>query len=306
MTGKANTKLIGAFVLGSVVLIAVVFVVFGSGDYFRELEYYVMYFDGDVNGLRKGSPIKWLGIPMGMVKEITGLVDDSGNFIVEVITEVDRYAISTFEPGQSRFDKIDQAEMVDFYVKKGLKAQLATVSMVTGQLYIKIDYFPDIETRLYGIHPDLSDVELPVAPRSGEQLRAKLEGIIQKIVDLPLVEMAQTLQSSLDNLDSMLSSPEWRNAVVAMSSTLKETERLMVDVRNDIRPMTSNLSDAAVQARATLAKTEQLMAGLERAADNDRYDVKIAIKELTEATRAMRVLMDHLQRDPGSIVWGKD
>src|SRR5690242_2285027 len=67
---RANPALIGAFVLGAVVLVGAVVVVWGSGRFFRNTKTFVAYFSGSVNGLNPGAPVKFRGVKIGSVTEI--------------------------------------------------------------------------------------------------------------------------------------------------------------------------------------------------------------------------------------------
>src|SRR3984957_2900029 len=66
----SNPTMGGAFVLGGVGLILAAVVVFGSGNLFRKTHEFVIYFGGDINGLRVGAPVKFKGGEIGQVKRI--------------------------------------------------------------------------------------------------------------------------------------------------------------------------------------------------------------------------------------------
>ena len=92
---RASTTVIGAFVVGAVVLGVVAVGVLGSGRFFRHLYPAVLFFNGDVNGLKVGAPVKFKGIPVGTVKsvllslgEVIGTRDPSQPFHVPVIIEL--------------------------------------------------------------------------------------------------------------------------------------------------------------------------------------------------------------------------
>ena len=70
MSKKISPALIGAFVLGALVLLIVAVIAFGSGQLFRKTQEFVLYFDGSVNGLHVGAPVKFKGVEVGSVKDI--------------------------------------------------------------------------------------------------------------------------------------------------------------------------------------------------------------------------------------------
>ena len=70
MGKRANPAVIGAFVVGAVVLVVVAAIVFGSGRFFRTTYSYILYFPSNVNGLKVGAPVKFKGIEIGSVQNI--------------------------------------------------------------------------------------------------------------------------------------------------------------------------------------------------------------------------------------------
>jgi len=306
MSRKANTTLIGAFVLGAVALVIVVFVVFGSGEFFRGREYYVIFFTGDVNGLRKAAPVKLRGVNIGKVESIRGLMDDSGEVFIEVVIDVNRAGFDYVGPDEGWLPGAAPEEMIDFLISRGMKAQLATQSLVTGQLYVKLDYFPNAPAHLVGLNEPLAHLEIPAAPTSGEELRRTLDHTLNTFNQLKLAEISDAVLATMANVDSLIRSPRWNKTLEALTETLNETQRALAVFQEDLRPMSDNFVDVAEHARATLDQTKDLMRQLERTAATDRYDLQLALKEFTEASRALRHLMDYLEREPSSVVWGKD
>ncbi len=70
MNKKISPTLIGGFVLGAVILLVIAVIAFGSGRLFRKTKEFVVYFDGSVNGLNIGAPVKFRGVEVGSVKNI--------------------------------------------------------------------------------------------------------------------------------------------------------------------------------------------------------------------------------------------
>ena len=70
MKQRVSPTLIGAFVLGAVLLAVTAVVLIGSGRFFRRTSPFVLYFPGSVNGLRIGAPVKFRGVEIGSVEDI--------------------------------------------------------------------------------------------------------------------------------------------------------------------------------------------------------------------------------------------
>ena len=90
MNKKISPTLIGAFVVGALALMVIAIVAFGSGQFFRKTRQFVLYFEGSVNGLHVGAPIKFKGVEIGSVKNILLQLDSNTQVNeIPVIIEID-------------------------------------------------------------------------------------------------------------------------------------------------------------------------------------------------------------------------
>ena len=148
MSKPASKTLIGVFVLGALALAVIALVIFGSGKFFERRITYVMYFDGSVKGLNIGSPVVFRGVKIGSVKDIE-LKADAKDFkvFIPVYVQVEPQKVTVIKgaPGQGQY--------IEELIKKGLRAQLEMQSIVTGQLMINVDFFPDKPARFVGLDP---------------------------------------------------------------------------------------------------------------------------------------------------------
>jgi paraquat-inducible protein B len=138
MSKRANPTVIGAFVVGAVVLVTAAVGVLGSGRFFRTIYPAVLFFEGDVNGLRVGAPVKFKGIQLGEVTSILlklgdtpGGAEDKQTQLIPVFVSLDQANIvargSTVKPDR---------ETLAQFVKRGMRGQLKMESFVTGVLYV--------------------------------------------------------------------------------------------------------------------------------------------------------------------------
>ena len=158
MSKKANTAMIGAFVIGATILAVVGILAFGSGALFRSTDTFVLYFDGDLQGLTVGAPVLFRGVPVGEVKSIkvfykTGTPD----FVVPVVIETQHERFHEIQSDTGEYaEHIDQRE-VDRLIQDGLRGRLTLQSLVTGQLAISLDMLPDTPANLRGKRQDDGD-----------------------------------------------------------------------------------------------------------------------------------------------------
>jgi len=134
MNKRISPAMIGAFVLGAVVLIVIAILVFGSGRLFRQTRNFVLYFDNSVNGLRIGAPVKVKGVEIGSVKDIRLLVGQgTAGDKIPVIIEIDLKKLT--RRGATTTATVDPEAMQQAIVDRGIRGQLDMESLVTGLLY---------------------------------------------------------------------------------------------------------------------------------------------------------------------------
>jgi paraquat-inducible protein B len=164
MLSKANPTVIGAFVIGGIILAICGLLVFGSGNLFTKTSNYVAFFPGAVDGLDVGAPVNFRGVRVGSVRDISLVVNTSGT--METYVKV-RIGIEQSK-AENIGNNMQSDEMYDKLRKNGLKAQLQMQSIVTGRLFVALDMFPSIPVVLRNL--DKRNVELPVAPTDMEEL----------------------------------------------------------------------------------------------------------------------------------------
>jgi paraquat-inducible protein B len=324
MAKPASKTRIGLFVVGAVSLAIIAVAVFGSGSFFTDKRYYVMFFDGTVKGLTVGSPVMFHGVRIGSVTSLS-LIFNTSNMTVKVPVVVE------FEPDKVKRIGGPDTDETDDYVKKlvakGLRAQLQLQSFVTGQLMIAIDFFPSTPVCYVGLVEEYP--EIPTTPSSMEQITKTLE-------NLPIQEFVTKLTKTIDGLNRLVNSPEAMASLKSVREGLHETADIMKKVNSQIEPIIVNLSattvslksatgkmDAALSgsngipeqltqtlssARETLENVRKTLASMESTTSENSVlmnEVGDTLQELSQAARSIRVLSDFLEQHPDSVVWGK-
>ena len=144
MARRANPAYVGAFVIGAIALAVVGVALLGSGKLFRQTHEFVCFFDGNVNGLNVGAPVKFKGVAIGEVKQILlslnaasgpTTVGNTSVVKIPVLIELDEGRI--LKRGATYINVGNPAGM-RLAISRGLRAQLATESLLTGLLYIDL------------------------------------------------------------------------------------------------------------------------------------------------------------------------
>jgi paraquat-inducible protein B len=318
MAKQANRKLIGSFVIVAVGILAASVVIFGSGDLFREKREYVMYFEGSVKGLSVGSPVLFDGVEVGVVKRIVirSYMQEKKSYIpvfVEVYPESfqvvgDRVRIEEWQKNWK--------EHLTELIKRGLRAQLVTQSMITGQLAIEVGMHADEPIVLKNLDKDYP--EIPTIPSTIARLFKELEKI-------DLGEINERLQSILSGVDNLVNNPELAESVTELKGLLQEARRTVGHLDAKIDPLTDGLDSTLSDARKLLSTAEgelkplaeNLNTTLEDISKLARdagtlmdpslaYELQNTLKSLSEALRSLQLLSEYLKRHPDSLLKGKD
>src|SRR4029450_11841727 len=174
MGSKISPTMIGAFVVGAIVLVVAGALLFGGRKFFQEKIPYVLFFDSSVEGLNVGAPVIFRGVQVGQVTEITAIADPQTYDIrIQVKIDIVRGVVKVDEKGSGFKDPHKAIEQV---VQKGVRATLRMQSFVTGLLYVALDFFPDTPIRLLGL--DKTVPELPTIPSDMDQLKSNIQQAI--------------------------------------------------------------------------------------------------------------------------------
>jgi paraquat-inducible protein B len=327
MSKKANTAMIGAFVIGATILAVAGILAFGSGTLFKQTDEFVLFFKGDLTGLSVGAPVVFRGVPVGQVKSIR-VYYQSGDldFIIPVVIETDPTRFHELDPtGSEREHDIDPAEL-DRLIKAGLRGQLSLQSLVTGQLAVSLDVLPDTPVKLLG---DGRMPEIPTVPSSIERLATALRKL-----DLP--KMAENINRVMEDLGDFIDEGGMKDLMVDFGTAAKEIGALAHELRGHTALLTDEIQQTAQTARTmlqsidnqvdpvageaieTLKEVQKAMAQAQEAlveiellagdysADSDfGYQLATALNEISATARSVRALTDMLQQQPDALLRGK-
>jgi paraquat-inducible protein B len=329
MNQKISPTLVGGFVIGAVVLLVIAVIAFGSGQLFRKTREFVLYFDSSVNGLRIGAPVKVRGVEIGAVKDIRfQLAEDTQINKIPVIVEIDLDKLT------SRGAKAAAAEDVKSFrqviVERGLRGQLMTESLVTGLLYVGLDFFPGSPIHLVQrTDGDHKYPEIPTVPTYLEQAQDTAARILAKLEEFDFKGMMDSVSRAVDGFGSLVNSPALKSAIQRVDQTIPKIDQAIVEIRK----MTSNLDDnitvlsanlqqtsdaareAMQQAALTMKQTdaafkeaEAVMTNIRGMSDPDSvtfYELGRSLREVSAAARSLRILSNSVERNPRALIFGK-
>jgi paraquat-inducible protein B len=168
---------------------------------------YLLVFNQSVRGLAIGAPVEFHGIQIGQVEDVRGVADTKRfKFSVLVTISVDpqRLGVKVIGPGVGGVDNAAHRKLIDELVSRGLRAQLRTGSLITGALYVAVDFFPDAPP--FKVDWSQEPVRLATVPGKLEGIDASVASIIKKLDKVPYEEIGQDVRKTLAGLDQTLDS----------------------------------------------------------------------------------------------------
>ena len=226
---------------------------------------WLLRFDQSVRGLKVGAPVEFRGIPIGEVTDVRIEFDpDAKQFVIPVTIGIEP---ERFLP-EGTLPK-DRRAVVDKLVAAGLRAQLKSGNLLTGQLFVSLDFFPTAKPAQVAWNAPIP--EFPTTPTPIEEITASLTQLAQRLGKLPVEQIGADLTASLKSLRTTLAKSE--NIGPALTDTLQQTQRTLASVG----------PDSSVNA-----------------------ELRRALQELSDAARALGLAADQFQSQPDSVIFGKE
>lgn len=316
MSDKPHTVAIGAFVVGAL-LIAVSAVIFVLGSGFGKGEKVVMVFDGSVKGLNIGAPLALRGVQVGQVTDIE-IILDSDTLELIMLVEADFRGENIQRRGHNAGDLTEEL------IRRGLRAQLNAQSLLTGLLYVQLDFHPDSKLVLGDIKSPY--VQIPTVPTDLEQIARKLQ-------DMDFNKLVSNVESIAVSMNSFVSGEAFQALPASLQTTMSSltalSDQLQTQLAQSMPKVDKVLDGAAVtvatantelpklakQLRDNLAALNQAVASFEQAmTDIDglvapdsatTYQLNQALRELALAGRELQLLAKALEEQPESLIRGR-
>ena len=342
MKRKANPTLIGAFVVGALALIfAAVFIIAG-GQLFSRKERAVMYFSGSIYGLQVGAPVVFRGVRLGSVTSIGLAYDKSKDtFSIPVMAELERDVVRNVNDAKDKSPAQDGSLTIEALVGRGLRAQLAMQSLLTGQLYVDLDFRPDKPARQQGAFT--SATEIPTVSTAIQELKNQVESIdfrrllddvsaiassARRVVSGPELDQAmKDLAQITGNIKSLTSQLDKQIDPLAggAKSTLQSTQNAMERLggaADRISGAASSVDHTAAKVGEFLAPDSALVQSVQKTADELARSAEAlrsttsddsllmqnldrALRDVSRAARAVRELSDTLDQQPDLLIRGR-
>ena len=200
---------------------------------------YLLYFDGTVRGLAPDAPVEFRGINLGRVVSIDMEFDaDRQEFLIPVIIEMEP---ERFSKKVAKYSESKRSGIMEEFIARGFRAQLKTGNILTGALYVDLDFHPDAEKEEMRVAQGYP--VLPTVPTSLEEITRNVTAILDKVKEFPFDKIGADMTRAIANLDKTL---------VQAEGTLKTIDTMFAadaPLSQELQTSLRELADAARSLR---------------------------------------------------------
>ncbi|MDW2633017.1 intermembrane transport protein PqiB [Citrobacter portucalensis] len=201
---------------------------------------YLMFFKDSIRGLQPGAPLEFRGIRLGTVSKVPFFSPNmrqvfNNDYRIPVLVRIEPERLKA-QLGEDT----DVGAHLEQLLKRGLRGSLKTGNLVTGALYVDLDFYPK-EPPITGVREFNGYQIIPTVSGGLAQIQQRLMEALDKINNLPLNPMIEQatntlsesqrtmkhLQTTLDNMNKITSSQSMQDLPADMQNTLRELNRSM-------------------------------------------------------------------------------
>ena len=260
MTNSKNTSFaIGAFIVGAMVLIFIALIFFSGGRLFSKKEKVIMYFEGSVQGLQIGAPVKLKGVVLGEITDIQINFQNDDKTIVTAVT-----ADLVMERINSKGATV-KGEFFTEAINNGMRAQLNFQSFLTGLLYVELDFYPESPAQLYGLQTNYR--ELPT-------IATQFEVLSKSFAELDIKGMVTHIDEFATELNKIIKSGE-------IQTTIKSVNRAAISIEKTSNNLSVQVSQLAQNIEKTRAEIDKLLAELNTRTPELAQSLNKSLKDLS-------------------------
>jgi len=315
MSKKASPVAIGGFVVGITGLTVALAFFFGGGDLFSDTKKYELVYKTSIKGLNVGAPVTIKGVKIGEVLSIKArMYPDKVDILTSAVIEINRDVIERVgDYGSAE----EERELGEDLLRKGLAAQLKLQSLLTGLLYVDVDFHGDERPRTIDIETKYE--QFPTVPTDMQEISKSLQNIDFAEISKNIKEIFEGLDSLINNNEVQDLSKSANDALVSIKKLADHVDSEIAVMRTDIEPITQEarvfMKTLNTELPDILESLEQSLASLESAtkelgsateevefllSDDSPvlYELNKAARDMQRASRAVEILSESIERQP--------
>jgi paraquat-inducible protein B len=296
----------------------VALIVVGSGKMFTRPVRFICMFQGNLNGLKVGAPVKVRGVQIGTVAAIElRLLPSQGQIRpgikglrLPVIIDVDRSQVLARGAGGEALE----TSGFDEWIKRGMRAQLATESLLTGLLYIDLDLHPNTPIK-FVLEPDGPYREIPTVQTDLAQLQERLTQVLDKFDKIDFQALVVSITDAANSIKTLTGSPELKATLESLKGTVANLNQAVISARTllnnanaKVGPLIADIRESSDEANKTMKETRAALVSLQQTLDPNAplaVHLNRTLDSLDETSQSLGEFTDYLQRNPSVLIRGR-
>ncbi|MEM0965189.1 MAG: MlaD family protein [Verrucomicrobiota bacterium] len=319
---------IGLFIIVAIALFIGSLFFFGLTNLFEKQVHMVSFFGESVRGLSKGSLVRFRGVEVGKVTDIRlSLGEQITADGIPVTYEID---MTNLQKNLGIFENLADKETYENAIRDGLTAKLESASLLTGQLFIELDFRPGTNTEkpwiingnlhyipsLPSFLSDVTDQSMKIIndvseidfPELGNNLNALLVTLNDVVLQIEPEQLAENVNSVLVSVQGLIDSGEIENMVIQFTETASSLESALVDIQEGKGNLGKPLSDLIRELADTTGQISAMLDDVSLLIKNRSGPIvglDQTLDEVRSATAAFQSLLEFLRRHPNALIFGK-
>jgi paraquat-inducible protein B len=234
-----------------------------------------------------GSPVVFRGVKIGAVNGIHmhfNYATKAMTILVYADFEQGHIEVSNLEKETvERIKEAGRYVLMRELIGRGLRAQLEMQSIVTGQLQIALDFYPDKPAIYTGI--DKTVQEIPTIPTPLQELTKKIES-------LPIDEILNNANSAMEGIAKFVQSPELQESIANLNIALKDVQNLVRNVDAQVKPLSAGLSDTIRDTQKLIRNADSQVTSLGTNMNEAIGDGRKLIRNVDGSVESVKVRLD--------------
>jgi paraquat-inducible protein B len=261
------------------------------------------YFTSSVSGLAPGSPVQMQGLRIGQVTSVGLEYDPKTDSIrAPVYFEVEPERIADVHIAESRGPLAN----VRMLVARGMRAQLETTNLLTGQMAVEFAFVPDAPSAQVTLQGEI--IVIPTAPGGLAGMTQTASELLTKINHMPFEQIGQNLNKTLEGASEIANGRELKETLQSLQTTMNAVRDVAVRLDAGAAPALKRLPEIAASLQETLTRASKVVGSLDTSyGDTSRFrrDLDQLLPTLNDTARSLRILADLLTRHPEALIRGR-
>lgn len=257
------------------------------------------YLESSVTGLTAGSPVTMFGIQVGTVSDVKLKLDQkTGHARIRVAMNLQPERVLS----SSEIQKGSALPVIQALVANGMRASVASVSMLTGASDISLDFVKKAQPAKVYMEGDTIIIPGQAGGMSG--IMQSLATVSDKLAAMPFEQIGDHANDLLAHADQRINSPEVKESLTQLRDSLRNLHQLLDNTNRGMKPFLDRLPEMSRQLDSTLKNANRLLGSYGGDTDFHR-SLQAMVVQLGDTARSLRFLSEFLTNHPSALVTGR-